>query len=157
MYGNQSTFFVLINKIWYEYRIVSRKFFTKFVQKAENNYMGFSERLEELLKSKKITQTELAERLNIRRASISEWKRYKTFPYADVAVRIAAILGTTVEELITGELPVGISPTAFKVAQDFDNLDETGQELTVQLVSSLRETHSRGGKSRPLATGGQGA
>jgi transcriptional regulator with XRE-family HTH domain len=105
--------------------------------------MSFTERLENLLKSKKITQTELAQRLNIRRASISEWKRYNTFPYADIAVKIAEALETTVEYLVTGTPPAGLSIEALDLAQKFSNLSPSGQKAAQSMMEGLLQDYPR--------------
>lgn len=63
----------------------------------------FFERLDTLLKANKTTQTALADSLGIRRANFADWKKNGNLPSADVAVKIAQSLGTTVEYLVTGE------------------------------------------------------
>jgi transcriptional regulator with XRE-family HTH domain len=63
----------------------------------------FTDRMEILLKEKKITQAHLADNLQIRKATISDWKRNSAYPTADIAVKIAKALDTTVEYLVTGE------------------------------------------------------
>lgn len=63
---------------------------------------SFIVRLERLLKTSHMTQAFLADSIGLRRTTISDWKKNGSFPTADVAVRIAGMLGTTVEYLITG-------------------------------------------------------
>ena len=57
------------------------------------------------MKEKKILQKELAEKAGISTNGISTWKVTGVIPRADVAVKIAAVLGVTVEYLVTGEVP----------------------------------------------------
>jgi transcriptional regulator with XRE-family HTH domain len=63
----------------------------------------FVDRLERLLKENHLSQSALADMVQIRRPTISDWKKNGSFPTADVAVRIAKALHTTVEYLVTGE------------------------------------------------------
>ena len=62
----------------------------------------FVERLESILKEKGITKTELANKIGIRRPTLSEWKKNGAIPAGDVCVKIARYLDVDVEYLITG-------------------------------------------------------
>lgn len=61
------------------------------------------ERIFNLLKEKGITQSALAEKIGVRQATISDWKRKKTTPGADTIGLIAEILGVSTDYLITGK------------------------------------------------------
>ncbi|MBR6081195.1 MAG: helix-turn-helix transcriptional regulator [Treponema sp.] len=63
----------------------------------------FAERLERLIKEKKLTQIVVADTVGIRRPTISDWKKNGSYPTADVAVKIAKLLEVSVEYLITGK------------------------------------------------------
>lgn len=63
----------------------------------------FAERLERLIKEKKLTQTAVADSVGIRRPTISDWKKNGSYPTADVAVKIAKLLDVSTEYLITGQ------------------------------------------------------
>ena len=67
--------------------------------------MTFSERLDALIKERKTTQKALAEYAGVRYSSISDWKKDGSFPRADIAVKMAEYLNTSVEYLITGKEP----------------------------------------------------
>lgn len=64
----------------------------------------FWERLDEATSSG-ITRKNLAELAGISISTISMWKKRKSYPTADVAVRLAEGLGLTVEYLVTGKKP----------------------------------------------------
>lgn len=63
----------------------------------------FAERLERLIKERKLTQVAVADSVGIRRPTISDWKKNGSYPTADVAVKIAKLLNVSVEYLVTGE------------------------------------------------------
>jgi SOS-response transcriptional repressor LexA len=112
--------------------------------------MGFTDRLEDLLKSKKITQTELAQRLNIRRASISEWKRYNTFPYADIAVKISEALETTVEYLVTGKPPADMSEDIMAIVREAKKLNTEGKKAALGAIQGLQAHYPQEKEETPM-------
>ena len=60
----------------------------------------FIERIERLMADRGLQQKDLAGK-----DGISTWKITGAFPRADIAVKIADILGVTVEYLVTGHIP----------------------------------------------------
>ena len=65
----------------------------------------FIERLERLMADRCLQQKDRAEKVGISSNGISTWKITGAFPRADIAVKIADILGVTVEYLVTGHIP----------------------------------------------------
>ena len=63
----------------------------------------FMDRVESLLKEKRLTQKELAEDLELRRPTLSDWKKNGAVPAGDICIRIADYLGVSVEWLVTGK------------------------------------------------------
>lgn len=61
------------------------------------------DRIFNLLKEKGITQSALADKIGVRQATISDWKRKKTTPSAETIGLIAEILGVSTDYLITGK------------------------------------------------------
>ena len=57
----------------------------------------------ELRKEKKLTQMELAEKLNITDRAVSKWECGKSLPDSSVMTELCEILGISVNELLTGE------------------------------------------------------
>ena len=54
-------------------------------------------------KEKKLTQAQLAERLNITDRAVSKWETGKSMPDASIMLELCEILGITVNELLSGE------------------------------------------------------
>lgn len=59
----------------------------------------FSERLKELRKAANITQTQLADKLNLHPQTVSKWERGLSEPDISQLGEIAAALGITMEKL----------------------------------------------------------
>lgn len=64
--------------------------------------MNFWNRIEKALSQNQISEAELSRQLGLNQSSITSWKIRGSIPRADIAVKTAEILGTTVEYLITG-------------------------------------------------------
>ena len=61
-----------------------------------------SDRLFELLKERKMTQKEFAQRTGIAESSISDWKKKRTNPVSDKILIICEVLGVSPYELLSG-------------------------------------------------------
>ena len=65
--------------------------------------MEFNEKLQELRKSKGLTQDELAKLLYVSRAAVSKWESGKGYPNIDSLKAIAKLFSTTVDKLLSAE------------------------------------------------------
>lgn len=65
--------------------------------------MKFAEFLYTLRKEKRLTQSELAEKLGVTNKAVSKWETGESYPETAQLVPLAAILGVTVDELLKGE------------------------------------------------------
>ncbi len=65
----------------------------------------FSENLKTLRKQRGFTQEELAARLNVVRQTVSKWEKGLSVPDADMLMRLAEILETTVSTLLGSAIP----------------------------------------------------
>lgn len=65
--------------------------------------MSLGQRLLELRKSKKLSQEELAFKLNVTRQTISKWETDQSTPDFDKIVPICELYNISVEELLTGK------------------------------------------------------
>ena len=64
--------------------------------------MTFWQRVEKALKDNNITEAELSRRIGFTQAGINGWKVKGALPRADIAIKTASVLNTTVEYLING-------------------------------------------------------
>lgn len=65
--------------------------------------MVFWDRLEQALRENNITAAELSRKIGVASSVVNSWKMRDSIPRADIAVKTAEALGTTVEYLITGK------------------------------------------------------
>ena len=68
--------------------------------KADAPYADFAQRLRNLKRSKKITRIALAEKCGIVPATIVNYESGERMPAADVAAKMAAAFGITLDELM---------------------------------------------------------
>jgi transcriptional regulator with XRE-family HTH domain len=102
--------------------------------------MDFWDRVQAEIGRGKTTYAYIAKQIDKTESTVSGWHRgeKKIIPPANLAVKIAQILDTTVEYLITGNPPVpGISPEALRIAQNFDNLSPAGQKAAQSMMEGL--------------------
>lgn len=57
----------------------------------------------ECRKEKNLTQSQLAEKLNISNRAVSKWETGKSMPDVSIMMELCGILGITVNELLSGE------------------------------------------------------
>jgi len=67
-------------------------------------YIEFYERVKSLVKSKKTTIEYVVGEAGLSLASYNAYRRHENLPRADEALKIAQVLGTTVEYLLTGNI-----------------------------------------------------
>ncbi|MBQ8198562.1 MAG: helix-turn-helix transcriptional regulator [Lachnospiraceae bacterium] len=71
--------------------------------------MEFQEKLQELRKSKGLTQEELAKELYVSRTAVSKWESGRGYPSIDSLKQIADYFSVTIDELLSGEKLLSIA------------------------------------------------
>ena len=71
--------------------------------------MEFHEKLQELRKSRKLTQEELAEALYVSRTAISKWESGRGYPSIDSLKEISFYFSVTIDELLSSEKLLSIA------------------------------------------------
>lgn len=99
----------------------------------------FMERLEKILKEKGITQAELAEKVHIRRPTISEWKKNGGSPSLEVASVMAVYIGVSLEWLATGKEAESIAPQYQSFLNDVMALPEYDFEELKAIVKIKKD------------------
>lgn len=73
--------------------------------------MEFHEKLQELRKSKGLTQEELAEDLYVSRTAISKWESGRGYPSIDSLKQISSYFSVTIDDLLSGDKLIYIAET----------------------------------------------
>ena len=71
--------------------------------------MEFNEKLQELRKSKGLTQEELAEKLFVSRTAISKWESGRGYPSLDSLKEIARFYSVTIDDLICSDEMISVA------------------------------------------------
>ena len=71
--------------------------------------MEFNEKLQELRKSRGLTQEELAEALFVSRTAISKWESGRGYPSIDSLKQISNYFSISIDELLSGEKLITIA------------------------------------------------
>lgn len=94
--------------------------------------MSFAQRLKELRKKKGFSQAKIAELINVHFTQLSRYERGDTKPNAVAMAKLAKVLDTTVDYLMTGStddiiVDLGLNKeliTRFKQMKDFNSEDK---------------------------------
>jgi transcriptional regulator with XRE-family HTH domain len=71
--------------------------------------MEFNEKLQQLRKSKGLTQEELAQALYVSRTAVSKWESGRGYPSIDSLKDISAYFSVTIDDLLSGEKLIRIA------------------------------------------------
>ena len=80
--------------------------------------MEFNEKLQELRKSRSLTQEELAEALFVSRTAISKWESGRGYPSIDSLREISRYFSVTIDDLICSEEMISVAENEKKVFAD---------------------------------------
>ena len=93
----------------------------------------FSENVKAIRKAKGVTQGELAARLHVVRQTISKWEKGLPVPDAELLIRLAEVLDTTVSQLLGADIP-----------EDGDSRNELADQLArINEQLAIRNRRSR--------------
>ena len=93
-----------------------------------------NENLKQLIKSKGLSQEELAIRLNVVRQTISKWEKGLSVPDADMLIKIADIFEVSVSELLGAKI-------GEKKEQDVNEVADQLMRINEQLAIKNRRSH----------------
>lgn len=111
-----------------------------FVMHDESLRKAFGARLKTLRKSKGWAQKELAALVDIRFQQLNKYESGLNIPPAEMLVKLADVLGVTVDFLLTGN-PVEDSPLAssrlFRRFQVLEAMDSDDQETIIKVIDAM--------------------
>jgi transcriptional regulator with XRE-family HTH domain len=99
------------------------------------------ERLRTLRSTRNLTQTRLAELLDINPRVYNRWEQGVSVPHIDTVVKIADILQVNLDELL-GRTPITSKPLVrnpklVEMYQELDHLSDEEQQAVIVLIDSL--------------------
>ena len=95
------------------------------------NQVKIGKFISECRKNKKMTQAELAEKLNITDRAISKWETGKGMPDSSIMLDLCKELGITVNELLSGEMI------------EMNDYDKKTEELLLQMAKKEEEKNRK--------------
>lgn len=93
-------------------------------------------RLDEILKIKNLKRMAVSEAVGISVQSFTDWKKRGSIPAADTAIKIADFLGVSVEWLITGHDPEGLSSGDRQLLADYHLISDEGKSAVRTLLDA---------------------
>ena len=99
--------------------------------------MDFWDRLNIERKSKKQPWRWLAEISSVPESTLSRWRKQGNYPSVEECVIIAKAVGRSVEYLVTGKAPEGLSELSYKIALAAEKLSNEGKKVALTNVEGL--------------------
>ena len=108
--------------------------------------MSFKENLKSELQFQDIQLKELAEKTGISKYTLGNYLTgHNSIPTADSAVKIAQVLGVSVEYLVTGKSNemknTGLSAKTKALINDFETLDSNDQNAVQALIAVMKQRY----------------
>ena len=105
-------------------------------------FVGFNQRLRELIEESGKTHKEIAAETGISKNIIDSYtsKNGSSHPSAENAIRLAKVLGTTAEYLMTGNNPspfTALSPEQKRLIQNIDALSDRDKSILKLIIQSF--------------------
>lgn len=99
------------------------------------------ERLKQLRSERKLTQTRLAELLDINPRVYNRWEQGVSIPHIDTLVKIADILQVNMDELVgrtaITSKPVVRNQKLLEIYKELDHLSDEEQQVVIVLLDSM--------------------
>lgn len=113
------------------------------VSNTDMKQITFGKRLGEVRKDKKLSQDELAKKLDMQGAVIGRYERDEVKPSIEVAARIAQVLGISLDYLV-GNTDLLLDADVIKKIQDMQKLDDQDRKSLFNILDAyLRDAKTR--------------
>lgn len=99
--------------------------------------MKIGEKITQLRKEKRLSQTDLAEAIKASREAISKYERGEAIPSVEVAKKIADVFEVTIDFLIGNNHNLAVDKKTLKRMQDIDKLDDSTKEKLFFLIDNV--------------------
>lgn len=105
----------------------------KLKHEKEENLMKFGDNLRNLRKSKKLSQEDLAEKMNVSRKSVSKWETGTGFPETEKLINICDLFDCSMDELVKGKISID-SSSEKEVYDTFMNTFSKSISFAIMLI-----------------------
>lgn len=113
------------------------------VSNTDMKQITFGKRLGEVRKDKKLSQDELAKKLDMQGAVIGRYERDEVKPSIEVAARIAQVLGISLDYLV-GNTDLLLDADVIRKIQDMQKLDDQDRKSLFNILDAyLRDAKTR--------------
>jgi transcriptional regulator with XRE-family HTH domain len=99
--------------------------------------LDFWDRVTRMISDQDTKQSWLAGKIDVLQQTLSQWILKDRLPNVEDGQKIATTLGVTVEYLVTGKPPAGLSEGAMAVARAAERLSPEGQKVALHQVEAL--------------------
>lgn len=99
--------------------------------------MEFVDRIDLKLKEKGIKRFSFCEDMNITHSALTDWSKRGTIPSADTVLKIANYLNVSMEWLLTGRNPEGITDEEAELLRRYRTLDARDKSVVTVLLNAL--------------------
>ncbi len=115
--------------------------FIRFVNRFSDIFgvfMTFFERLQDLLDSRNLSQKQLAESINVRQNTISDWKNKGNLPQGETAIKLAQYFNVSLDYLLTGEDKNNeLSPDEIELLSLYKPLSRSNKLLLKGIITTM--------------------
>lgn len=98
--------------------------------------MNFSKRLQDLRKSKNMSQPDLAKIIEVSDRSISAWERGLTLPNAEIAIKLADFFNVSIDYLFARDKDTQdpqLDPNIISIQRAYERLTPTDKEKMIEM------------------------
>lgn len=99
--------------------------------------MEFVDRIDLKLKEKNLKRVSMCEDIGIDTSIMTAWSKRGTIPSADTVLKIANYLNVSMEWLITGRNPEGITDEEAELLRRYRTLDARDKSVVTVLLNAL--------------------
>lgn len=107
------------------------------VAKEIGDNMSIGERITDLRKEKNLSQGDLAQALDVSRQAVSKWENDQSSPDTIKLIRLAELLDTEVEYLVTGRKPIYEHPVVLNMVKKVDKVVEKVVEVEKPVIKRV--------------------
>ena len=115
------------------------------------------DRLKKLRMARQISQNNLAKHIGVSQQTVASWKVGRTEPANEFLRKMADYFNVSTDYLLGHDKinqDTSLSNEQADLLNDFDSLNPTGRNVLLEVINSLRRTHSKNNNSNIVSADG---